>query len=119
MERKIVYFDKVSPDNTETTLSIAKQRADELGIQTIVIASTYGATAVRAVDVFKGSKVIVVGHSYGHREPNSTPFTDENRKNIESKGGGSIFCPGSVCRARADPPPSPCARDAAAKPGRV
>ncbi len=40
MEGKIVYFEKVGRENTEETLSIAKQRAEELDIQTILVAST-------------------------------------------------------------------------------
>lgn len=93
IETKIVYFSKVSPDTTDTTLSIAKQRAGELGIKTILVASTFGDTGVKAVDVFKGYKVVVVGHSYGHRGPNMTPFADEKRKYIESKGGVVYFAP--------------------------
>ena len=42
MEGKITYFDKVGPDNTDETFRIAKQRAEELGIKTILIASTRG-----------------------------------------------------------------------------
>src|SRR3990172_1968551 len=91
MEAKITYFDKIGPDNTEATLSIAKARADELGIKTILVSSTRGDTAARAVDVFKGCKVIAVGHAYGYREPNKNEFTDENRKKVESKGGVVYF----------------------------
>ena len=32
MEGKIVYFEKPGRENTETTLAIAKKRAEELGI---------------------------------------------------------------------------------------
>ena len=54
MEAKTLYFEKAGIENTETTLKIAKKRAEELGIKTIVIASTVGDTAVKAMDVFKG-----------------------------------------------------------------
>ena len=91
MDGKIVYFDKMGPDNTEATLSIAKQRADELGIKTILVASTRGETAARAVEVFKGCKVIAVGHATGYREPNKNEFTDENKARVESKGGVVLF----------------------------
>lgn len=87
IEAKTVYFEKPGGDNTEAALNLAKQRADALGIKTVVIASTRGNTAVRAMDVFKNMKVIVVGWSTGFREPNVQPFTEENRKIVLSKGG--------------------------------
>lgn len=87
MEGRIVYFEKVGRENTEETLTIAKKRADELGIKTVLVASTVGDTAVRAADVFKGMKVVAVTHATGFREPNSQEFTEENRKTFQSKGG--------------------------------
>lgn len=87
MEGRIVYFEKVGRENTEETLSIAKERAEELGIKTILVASTYGDTAARAVEVFKGLRVIAVSHSAGVKEPNTQQFTEENRQKFESKGG--------------------------------
>ncbi len=87
MEGKITYFEKVGRENTEAALAIARKRADELGIKTVLVASTVGDTAVRAVDVFKGMKVIAVTHATGFREPDTQEFTDENKKKFESKGG--------------------------------
>ena len=86
MEGKIVYFSKSGAENTEEVLSIAKQRAMELGIKTILVASTVGDTAVKAVEVFKGMRVIVVTHSAGFRGPDTQEFTEENRRKVESKG---------------------------------
>ena len=113
MELKATYFDKPGgEDNTNTTLSIAKERADELGIKTIILASTVGGTAVKAVDVFTGCKVIIVTHTDGFREPNSQELTAENRKIIEDKGGiilTTTHAFGGVQRAlsRGDGPPAP------------
>ena len=87
MEGKIVYFDKPGRDNTEEVLRIARLRADELGIKTIVVATTMGDTAARAVEVFKGRKVVAVTHNTGFKGPNTQELTDENRRIIESKGG--------------------------------
>jgi len=87
MELKTVYFEKPGSENTEEVLRMAKQRAEELGIKTIVVASTRGDTAVRAVEVFNKSRVIVVSHSTGLREPDTQEFTEESRKIVESKGG--------------------------------
>ena len=109
MEGKITYFEKVGEDNTEAALSIAKQRADELGIKTILVASTRGNAAARAVDVFKGVKVIAVGHATGWREPNMQEFTDENKKKVESKGGVVLFASHAFTglTRRPAPPPQP------------
>ena len=87
MESKTVYFDNPGNENTEAVLRIARQRAEELGIKTIVVASTRGDTAVRAMDAFHGLRVIAVSHVTGLREPNIQEFTEENRKIVESKGG--------------------------------
>lgn len=90
MEEKIVYFDKPGVDNMEETLQIAKKRANELGIKTVVVASTLGNTGARAVEVFKGMQVVVVTHSAGFHGPNTQELTEDNREKI-TKGGGIIF----------------------------
>ena len=87
MELKTTYFENPGRENMEEVLRIARQRAEELGIRTILVASTVGGTAVRAMDVFQGLRVIVVTHNTGFREPNTQEFTEENRKIVESKGG--------------------------------
>jgi hypothetical protein len=87
MEVKTVYFEKAGKVNTETTLKLARKRAEELGIKTIVVASTVGNTAVRAMEVFKGLRVIVVTHVTGMRQPDFQEFTEENKKIVEAKGG--------------------------------
>jgi len=87
MELKTVYFKNPGSENTEEVLRIAKQRAEELGIKTIVVASISGDTAVRAVDIFKGLRVVVVTLFTGFNTPNTQDFTEENRKIVESKGG--------------------------------
>lgn len=90
MELKTVYFEKPGVENTDTVLSIAKQRAEELGIKTIVVASTGGDTAVKAVDVFQGLKVVVVTHVTGFLEPNTQQFAEESRQIVEGKGGAIL-----------------------------
>ena len=87
MDSKIVYFENPGIENTEAVLSIARQRAGELDIKTILVASTTGSTALRAVEVFKGLRVIAVSHVTGMRSPDAQELTEENRKLIESKGG--------------------------------
>ena len=87
MELKTVYFKNPGSENTEEVLAIARQRAEELGIKTILVASTKGNTAVRAMDVLQGLRVIIVTHVAGFRDPDTQEFTEENRQVVESKGG--------------------------------
>ncbi len=87
MEAKIVYFERPGQENTAEVLRIAGQRAKELGIKTVVVASTRGDTAAQAVEALKDVQVIIVTHSQGFREANTNTFTEENRKVVESKGG--------------------------------
>jgi hypothetical protein len=87
MEEKTVYFENPGEGNTDETLRIARERARELGIKTVVVATTVGGTAIKAVEVFEGMKVIVVTHFTGMRGPNIQEFTEENRKKVESRGG--------------------------------
>ncbi len=86
MELKTVYFENPGPENTEEVLRIAKLRAEELGIKSIVVASTIGNTGARVAEVFEGVRVIVVSHFTGMRGPNIQELTEENRQKIESKG---------------------------------
>jgi len=87
METKTVYFDKPGSDNTEIVLNIVKRRAEELGIKKILVASTTGATAVKAMDALDEFKVIVLSHEAGMIEHNTQEFTEKNREIVESKGG--------------------------------
>ncbi|MFC1956977.1 pyruvate kinase alpha/beta domain-containing protein [Chloroflexota bacterium] len=87
MELRTVYFEHPGIETTEITLQIAKRRAEELGIQKVVVASTTGDTAVRSLDILKGLEVIVVTHVTGMREPNVQEFTEKNRQIVESQGG--------------------------------
>jgi hypothetical protein len=87
MEGKTVYFETSGSENTDEVLRIVKQRAQELGIKKIVLASTRGDTAVKAIKAFPGLKVIAVSHVTGLRQPDTQPFTAENRRLVESKGG--------------------------------
>jgi hypothetical protein len=87
MESKTVYFQHSASENTELTLQIARQRAEDAGVCNVILASTTGDTAVKAMDILKGLRVIVVTHVTGMREPNAQDFTEKNRRLVESKGG--------------------------------
>ncbi|OGO21455.1 MAG: hypothetical protein A2144_03355, partial [Chloroflexi bacterium RBG_16_50_9] len=91
METKTVYFEKPGVENTDTVLTLVKQRAGELGIRTVLVASTSGSTAVKALKALKGVRVIIVAHSTGFFEPNTQEFTEENRKTVERAGSPIII----------------------------
>ncbi|MEM2137185.1 MAG: pyruvate kinase alpha/beta domain-containing protein [Candidatus Methanomethylicia archaeon] len=85
--KKTVYFDEPGPQNTDEVLMLAKERADELGIKTIIVASSTGETGVKASEIFKGYNLIVVSHVAWFRGPNVEEFSMENREKIISNGG--------------------------------
>jgi len=85
-EKSIVYFPEPGPHNAEQVLRIVRTRAAELGITTVLVASTTGETAVKATETFRGMRVIVVSHCAGFREPNTQEFSDENRRKVEGNG---------------------------------
>ncbi len=89
-EAKIVYFDAPGSENTQETLRLAKIRAEELGIKTVVVASTTGETGVKATKEFGNCKVIVVTHTAGFKAPGAQELTQENREKIV-KLGGELF----------------------------
>ncbi len=61
MEKTILYFESPGPDNTEATLRAGAQRAAELGITQVVVATSTGRTAVLAGEAFAtGTKVVGV-----------------------------------------------------------
>lgn len=86
----IVYFEKNGRDNTQRVLQLVKQRAKDLGILTVIVASTTGYSGALAIKDLQGMEVIVVSHAAGYAGPNTQELTDENRKIIES-GGGKIL----------------------------
>ncbi len=85
MRREIVYFEEKGEMNTDETLRLAKERALELGIKYVVVASTSGRTGKKAVDVFKdtGINVVIVTHQMGYKEENKLLMDEELRRFIE------------------------------------
>jgi hypothetical protein len=86
-EVKTVYFERQGKENTDETLRLAKERADQLGIRDIVLASYTGFTALKALEVFKGYNVVVVAGVVGFKETNKDRLPPGMREKIEAKGG--------------------------------
>ena len=70
----------------ERCLALARERADELGIQHIVVASTSGQSGLHATEHMRGLHLVVVSHSSGFRGPNIEEFQPELRRAIEEAG---------------------------------
>lgn len=87
MEIRSVCFSEPGSANTEKTLQVAKKRAQELGIKTIVVASTSGETGLKAVKAFANHKVVVVTHATGFQAPDGQELTEQNRAKILENGG--------------------------------
>jgi hypothetical protein len=60
-KRQTLLFEKPGRKNTRATLEAARQRAEELSIRTLVVATSTGETALRAADAFAGTDVTIVG----------------------------------------------------------
>ena len=67
----ITYFEKAGPVNTDNALALAATRAKDLSIETIILASSSGATAQKAVTIFPRGSLVIVTHSTEKREPDS------------------------------------------------
>lgn len=90
MEVRGVYFPEAGSANTENTLEVAKKRAEQLGIKTIVLASTSGETGLKALKLFTDYKIVVVTHATGFPAPDAQELTPKNRAKILEKGGSIL-----------------------------
>jgi hypothetical protein len=59
-QSKVVYFDEPGRQNTADTLALARERAEQLGIKYLVVA-TSGPTVLGAAQVFQGLDIGIVG----------------------------------------------------------
>jgi hypothetical protein len=87
-EKKTWYFDKPGPDNTADAAKFAVERAKELQIQTIIVASTSGKTAEVFHDALKGLAIdlVVVTHAVGFTKPGEWEFDAKTATMLRSNG---------------------------------
>ena len=83
MNAKITYFKSGGRENTNAVMQIVKERAGELGIKTVVVASYRGYTAEKAVCTLDGMEIVVIA---GFPHP-----TMQNIPEIYSKTGVEEF----------------------------
>lgn len=81
-----MYFDEPGKINTEQTLKLAYQRGKELGLNEVVVASTKGVTAYKALQIFDGFKITSVTYHCGFYEPFKKVMSDDVKKDLQEKG---------------------------------
>ncbi|MEN3038899.1 MAG: hypothetical protein ABDI07_07085 [Candidatus Kryptonium sp.] len=83
-----VYFDKPGPINTDTCLKVVTAAVRERALKHIVLASTYGETALKFAQALKGDdlNLVVVTHNVGFREPGTLEMTEDTKRKLISLG---------------------------------
>jgi hypothetical protein len=82
-----MYFDKPGKDNTDPTLELAAQKAKALGINEVVVASTTGFTAYRAIEIFgDGPRITAVTYHSGFKEPFKNALPNDVKEDLQNKG---------------------------------
>ncbi len=79
-------FDKAGFHNSEECVRLASERAKELGLKEVVVATNAGDTAFLALKYFEGFKIIAVTHHAGFKKPWKCEMHEEERAKLESKG---------------------------------
>jgi len=87
-QKKIYYFEKPGDANTSDAARFAIERAKELGINTIVVASTSGKTASVFFDAIRGSGInlVIVTHVIGFTKPGEWEFSQEIADQLQKQG---------------------------------
>lgn len=86
LDSPCLYFAKPGPDNTRPTLERAAERAAQLEIRSVVVASTTGRTGMMAAELFRGRNLVVVTHSMGFVRPDVQEMSAESRRALEKAG---------------------------------
>jgi len=86
--KKIYYFDKPGGANTADAARFAIERAKELKLKTIVIASSSGETAEKFFSAMDGEglELVVVTHVVGFTKPGEWEFSKERAEQLRKKG---------------------------------
>ena len=87
MELKTLLFEQGGKQNTAATLQIVKQRAQALGVEQVVVASSHGYTAHEAHAVLAPVGIQVIAISLCHSwESKGWPMTTEETAALEELG---------------------------------
>ncbi len=81
-----MYWDEKGPQNTAATVQLALRRAQERGIEYVVVASSTGRTAEQLLEQNKNFKIVCVTYHAGFKEPGKTLLSPETKRKLESAG---------------------------------
>ncbi len=86
--RNTYYFDAPGAQNTLDAARFAVERARELGVRKVVVASTSGRTALAFRDAMLGTDLdlIVVTHVVGFSKPGEWEFSSETAGTLRAEG---------------------------------
>ncbi|WAI01604.1 pyruvate kinase alpha/beta domain-containing protein [Methanogenium organophilum] len=92
-EKSVFFFDRPGKENSHDAAKIAVKRAQELGISTIVVASTTGETAKVFAEAMEGTDIhlVCVTHTVGFREPGVWEFDEANLPYFKEQGADVIM----------------------------
>lgn len=86
MKATVTYFSSAGPSQTSETLRLARERGKALGIKHILVPTTTGATAVKALQELKAFQLVIVTHMTGFRKPGENELEQEHRTTLEQAG---------------------------------
>lgn len=81
MEIKTVLFEEVGERNTEEALKIAREAFEKYGASKVIVASTSGKTALKALEIVGPENLIIVSHAFGFYDVN----VDEMESSVREK----------------------------------
>lgn len=93
IEKTITYFNEPGRKNTPECAEIAVKRAKELGLTTIIVASSGGYTAKIFFDAMKGTglHLVIVSHAFGFSQPGVWEFDADLAEELRA-AGVKIIC---------------------------
>jgi hypothetical protein len=92
MEKTIVYFEEPGPENTARLLEAASERAVELGIKDVVVATSHGGTALETLEAFDQSELnlVAVTLAEGYKS-RGWCITPDERARLEEEKSVKVF----------------------------
>lgn len=87
-EGRVYYFERPGPENTGDAARFAVERAQALGIETVVVASSSGRTAMQFLEAVTGTglRLVVVTHAVGFKTPGEWEFDQEIARTLQKSG---------------------------------
>jgi len=82
-EKKIYYFDQPGPANTQKTLELAIERAQELNVSTLIVATSSGETALQLSEIAQSfgyfGQIVAVTYHLGFYDKEEESISKRNR----------------------------------------